>query len=206
MPVFVRGETKLLFIHIPKTGGTYIEDLFRANNFQVHFWKPKRLLPIEAISPQHYHATILASIFELETIDGIFASVRHPFDRLISEYRMREPDSQTPFEKWANENIDNASLNRTHLDNHLRPQSEFLLPNTHIFRQEDGFDTAFAGNLEQIMNLSLNHKSVPRRRDNRRWHSEHAHTLSVTDGLKSKIIDFYAADFDRLDYPRTVTA
>lgn len=63
MPVFVKNNLKVLYVHIPKTGGTYIEDLFRQNGFDVKFWESNLLGGALRCSPQHYHHELLNNIF-----------------------------------------------------------------------------------------------------------------------------------------------
>lgn len=201
MPVFSRGDQKILFVHIPKTGGTYVEDLFRANGFQVDFWKPNRLKPVEAISPQHYHAAILAQIFDLSAFDYIFTCVRAPFDRLVSEYKMRCPNGEQAFDRWADETLKTAINDPSYLDNHLRPQSQYLLPNIGIYRQENGFGEQFAATVAQKAGIELKVKSVPRRRDNRAWREAQTNLTLAPD--TQKLFDaLYQSDFDHLGYDR----
>lgn len=201
MPVFSRDGVHALFIHVPKTGGTYVEDLFRANGFQLSFWKPNRIKPVEAISPQHYHAALLAQIFNLSDFKLTFMTVRSPLERLRSEYRMRDPGGSQSFEDWTVEALDHLDKDRSSADNHLRPQTEFYLPGTHIFKLEDGLNTRFANILEAHLGTPLAVKQVARRRDNRKWHAEESARLTLSAATLSRVHETYGDDFDRFGYP-----
>ncbi len=98
MPIFTKNKIHILYVHIPKTGGSSVEGLFKKNKWQLSYLdkggkkggKPDSLNSIRQCSPQHMHLEMLQTIFDLEKIDYIFMTVRHPVDRLISEYRMRK--------------------------------------------------------------------------------------------------------------------
>lgn len=202
MPILTRGETRILFIHIPKTGGTYVEDLFRANGFQVHFWQPKRVLPVQSISLQHLHAAPLAMMMDLSAFDYIFTTVRHPFRRLLSEYKMREPEGRIGFGDWASGALSDVAEDPATLDNHMRPQTDFLLPGGRVYRQEDGFDAAFTEKLASEAGVELDIKTVQRRRDNAAWHANTANTLHLGPTERSRFLAYYAPDFERFGYDR----
>ena len=96
-------------------------------------------------SPQHLHAALLRELIDLSRVDLCFMVVRDPIARFRSEYAMRQKDpSKTDaasVEAWAARVLGRYERNPYALDNHLRPQHEFLLPDTEVFRLEDGLDT-----------------------------------------------------------------
>lgn len=60
MPIYIKDNLEILFIHIPKCAGTSIEKVLRAStSFEYLFSKNK----IDRIcTPQHFHADILSNI------------------------------------------------------------------------------------------------------------------------------------------------
>ena len=85
-------EKKLLFIHIPKTGGTTIEDSIKENTPQtIYSSRSNSLLdfPYNQKALQHqFYTTIYKFRDKLDVnFDNIkiFSVVRNPYDRIISD-------------------------------------------------------------------------------------------------------------------------
>jgi hypothetical protein len=92
MSVFSRDHLRVLYVHVPKTGGTSIEFFFDKNGFAVTFVDrggAGSIVPMMKCSPQHLHAEQLHAIFHVNRFTYSFMTVRNPIDRLVSEYRMR---------------------------------------------------------------------------------------------------------------------
>ena len=144
MPLFRYKDRVALFVHIPKTGGSSIETGLRELGVKraLHY---HRSVGYSKCNPQHAHAEIYAKWISSDFYDFAFAVCRNPYARIASEYRMRVTNKggATPFAPWLQEAADRFSQNRYTLDNHLRPQTEFLLPGLTLFRFEDGLGAAF---------------------------------------------------------------
>ena len=73
MPIFRTTNKDILFIHIPKAGGTSVEKFFYANRFSILFIdnagkKTQYLNSLNNLtkcSPQHMHGDLLKSYFDL---------------------------------------------------------------------------------------------------------------------------------------------
>jgi len=145
MPVFFRDGVRVLYIHVPKTGGTAIEMFFENNGFGTAYLdrggNPGDLNPTRRCSPQHMDAATLARVFRLAAFDHVFMTVRHPIDRILSEYRMRvfERRDLPDVNAWIRQTLRRYDDDPWMMDNHIRPQAEFWLPQADVFRQEDGF-------------------------------------------------------------------
>jgi hypothetical protein len=145
VPVFYRYGIKILYIHIPKTGGTAIEMFFEKNGFGIAYLDRGsnfgNLNPTRRCSPQHMEAAILSKVFRLSSFDYIFMTVRHPITRILSEYKMRVaekidlPDVNTWVRRFLRRYGDDPYM----MDNHIRPQVDFWVEHADVFRQEDGF-------------------------------------------------------------------
>lgn len=92
MPVLTVGGKQILYIHVPKTGGTSVEQLLRSYGGHVWFHSPRSgSLPC---TPQHFHGELLKTAFSssrdpnsTHPFDFVFMTVRNPVSRLLSEYR-----------------------------------------------------------------------------------------------------------------------
>ena len=106
MPYFQNETTNLLFIHIPKTGGTSVETYFSRKlniplNEQCLYTPAKGRFYKNNVSYQHQtYLTLLNNAEELGIyFEGItiLSIVRNPYDRVISDlffYKMIETDSE----------------------------------------------------------------------------------------------------------------
>jgi len=141
----------ILFIHIPKTGGTVIENEIKKQSRQtLYSGKRNNLLhvPFNNCSLQHQFYTTLYKFKDKLNINfnniKVFSVVRNPYDRVISDlfwYKLIKKDYDST--KVYNV-IKNKYLNRNDLDNHNKPQYKFvtdemgvLIPNIKIFKTEE---------------------------------------------------------------------
>lgn len=163
MTVFIRDDKRIFFAHVPKTGGTYIEDLFVKNGYRKTFWcadPKKRGLKT---SYQHFERTLYEACIDFSLVEKSFISVRHPLDRVMSEFRNsgRRFDLST----WLQRKKKQLAIDPYHLDNHLRPQVDFLRPEMDVFKQEDGFDDKWARRINKEYDLGFTIFEVPKRRN-----------------------------------------
>jgi len=143
-------EKKLLFIHIPKTGGTTIEDRIKKNTPQTLYssWSNSLLdFPYNQKSLQHqFYTTIYKFRDKLDVnFDNIkiFSVVRNPYDRIISDLFWFGLIKKDFTAGQVYNVIKNNYLYRDDLDNHNEPQYKFivdenseLIKNIKIFRTE----------------------------------------------------------------------
>ena len=60
MPVFTKGEQKILFVHVPKTAGSSVNKLFVNNGYEMtYFSESSRELHKGLCGPQHMDAKLL---------------------------------------------------------------------------------------------------------------------------------------------------
>ena len=147
MPLARVGSALLFFAHIPKTGGTSVEAYLTAKGrMALHYSKSDAWL---RCSPQHIHAEAYGALFPPGFFDHAFCVLRDPVARLKSEYRYRIGHAETrgktiePFDDWVPQVFRRFAKNPYMLDNHIRPQAQFLSPGMKLFRLEDGLDLVF---------------------------------------------------------------
>ena len=193
MPIFRFRDKILLFIHIPKTGGTSVEKVL-SDAGGVEALRDSVLIPGMPCTPQHFHAAILESLLPRGLCDFAFTIVRNPFDRLASEYKMRVlgPDRAIGFDDWFEVVLRRHARNPFVNDNHIRPQHEFLIDGADILRFEQSPMTALRYRLAQ-MGIDCPAEFPWERR------SAHAEVL-IRGDTAERIRTFYAEDFVRLGY------
>lgn len=146
-------EKNLLFIHIPKTGGTAIEDNIKKKYKESLYcltMNKNYLLerPFNNSSLQHLFYTTIFKFKKKLNVDfqniKIFTVVRNPYDRIISDLFWFKLIKHDYTSKKVNNIIKNKYLNRSDLDNHNKPQYKFvtnhnceLIENIKIFKTEN---------------------------------------------------------------------
>lgn len=205
MPVLFNQEKVFLYIHVPKTGGSFVEIFFNKNGYKLGYLDRGLATPnlnkYRRCSPQHMEAALLRQTFRLEKFDGIFMTVRHPVKRIISEYRMRlDPEEPEHFNDWFGKIFEEYQEDPYVSDNHIRPQHEFVIEGCAIFRQEDKFDAGWAAKVESLFGIKFNkvfsgvaessHKKAP--------YASHASDISAEN--KEKILKLYKKDFETFGY------
>ena len=208
MPVFLNGDRKILFVHIPKTGGTTLERMLVASQWEMRFRATSksepRIFGLRRCSPQHYHAALLREVFDLSAFSFRFLVVRDPIARFRSEYLHRTRDLTPPpihasaVEDWAERAFAAYEADPYVYDNHLRPQAEFALEDAAIYRLEDGFDHAVA-DLERRLGCPI-HRDVSRGQDSLSKSGVSSSAVEISARLERLLRERYAADFEMFGY------
>ncbi len=147
MPAFTVNNKNILFIHIPKTGGTSIEAwLSKHSSNGINFFSTEHL-PFLKCVPQHLtYSELKVFLASFMSFDYIFTIVRNPYKRLESEYFYRTEKviqkaiKRPDFSIWALRQLHFYQADKYHLDNHLRLQVDFLDKDVEVFRFEDGIN------------------------------------------------------------------
>lgn len=208
MPVFRKDGRNILFVHIPKTGGSSIERAFRSSGYRSLYldgklgpssWNHLRRCP-----PQHMHGELLELLFRLERFDHIFMVVRDPIARFRSEYLWRHRNKEEftidgpTVQRWAKKALRKHSGNPFAWHNHIRPQVDFLVPGITVFPFEEGLDRVL-DHLNSTWELGLVNE-LPRVREGEATTSFASKDVEITPELEDNLRDFYREDFVRFGY------
>ena len=209
MPVMVKNEAAVLFVHIPKCGGSSFE-----KGMEYRGWR--ELLSIRGMgaaqlkfmrcSPQHMHAELLTRVVRPERFDMVVTIVRNPLSRLRSEYSWQHSQNITKLapDQWIAHVFEAFDEDPYAYDNHIRPQNEFLLHMTKIFKlEEDGVTRALHSvapdaSKNSMLSFLLGRSRTPGRRKARTQTPEIHRAFALN---KDKIVDFYRRDYEVLGYP-----
>lgn len=195
MPLYRHADKMVLFVHIPKTGGSTVEEVLNAAGAAQALKYHKRL-GFSRATPQHMTWDVLRHWVPRSFYDYSFAVVREPVARLVSEYRWRGALQEGPlpaFDVWVNQTFDSYPEYPQMLDNHIRPQAEFVAPHVQVFRLEDGLQAPVTAGLHA---LGLGDREL------RIHHARRSaqDTLQVTLPTLQRVRTFYAKDFKAFGY------
>lgn len=198
-----------MFVHVPKTGGSYIEyQLARcgySEYFSIRGMHPQ-LLDFAICSPQHYDSSLLSQCFKFLFFDKIFMICRDPYERIKSEYywqRRLGMVSSGPSD-WLANVFDAYAADPYICAYHIRPQVEFIVDGVKIFKlEDDGVNAALRFVLGDFFRqyITFGLSSLVRggaiackksRRDSL--------VEEEFKGCQSLIRDFYADDYERFGY------
>jgi len=200
VPIFHTLNKKVLFIHIPKTGGTSIEKWLSKDIDHIEFYSKYPTVNMK-VTPQHLAKKDLIA-FIGNHFDYEFSIVRDPYQRIESEffYRMgldKVTDMSTVvdnFSNWVLYNLDELRRNESHSDNHFRRQIEFLDDSVTVFKFEDGLENVIE-HLQKEVSFSGGNKRLSKHKASKR--------LPVRWSRRAlyKFNQYYGADFMEFDYP-----
>lgn len=199
MPIYTRREPpqRVVFLHIPKTGGSSIEHAMRAAGYDQALYDGGAYLD----PPQHWTADMLATSIK-DGFDIAFTVVRHPLDRLRSEYdyqcssrhplrhvKVQPLLTTADFDTWVNYVLDRYDADPSIYGHHMRPQVEYLLPGVIVLRYEDGHLTRQVRSAGVPCGPVLNFNEAAART-----------TPDVSEATMRRIRTVYAEDYRRFGY------
>ncbi len=184
----------VLFIHIPKNGGTTIESCFNIKS--ILFSDRRKGFPFK-VNPQHFDAKTIRKLGVDNLIKSSFAIVRNPIDRLISEYHWCQKRNKLirlffNFDTFVFYFFSLYKKNPYINDNHITPQKDFILNDTIIYKFESGFNSIIL-DIEDRFKLI---KSNEQHHQNKSIKSE----VKISSVTFNTIVNFYKMDFLTFDY------
>lgn len=200
MPFIEHAGKRLLYLHVPRTGGGSVER-WLAGIAPLRF-RHIGLPPALRCTPQHLRLSDFRQLFGDGYFDHVVMTVRDPFRRIESEYRLRAAIAGQGFWKespdfsfWLEQSLDRARNEPFLFDNHLRPQWQFGGTGVEVLRFEDGM-SAILGRIAAILGVAPP-ADVP-----------HENAAPSVEGLKVdwdevdriRVAETYARDFTQFGY------
>lgn len=196
-------QKNILFIHIPKTGGTVIENALKKKTKQTLFGNNKNWNePYRGISPQHLFYNTIFKNKEKLNVDfqniKVFSVVRNPYDRIISDlfwYKLIKP---TFTAKEVNNVIRNIYLGncKKNLDNHNEPQYKFVTDeNSELIKSIKIFKTETLNKSNNTLNEFLGFNINVFQKNVNKNYRKYLNKDSI-----SIINEKYKKDFELFDY------
>jgi hypothetical protein len=172
MPISI--PKKLMFVHIPKTGGqTVLRYLKFEKNYKNFYGKKKHIREdtkhgkktISGIEYSHYTLNLYKKYLNLKEFKYSFSFVRNPFDRLVSEFhwRIRSGISFWPllnielnlnnfemFVQKLSEYKMSYSEENLILECHYYPQTKFIFLDSYFKNNKKNAKVEFIGRFENF--------------------------------------------------------
>ena len=160
MPIYKKNDKRILFVHIPRTGGKSIRAILQADGWA------KEDIEKELISPSSsYEHQPFSSWSKLGDFDFIFTIVRNPYSRLESEARSKAVNRNSFFKWFKRQQKRSRDFRTTINDGHFTPQEKYIGGDKiKIFKFEDGHEEI----VKSLIDLSIL--------------EEHAEVLHIEDG------------------------
>lgn len=215
MPVTEINKKTLAFVHIPKCGGSSIEsslDLHPFNQTEEEMTL-RHLSGINAKGKQLQHLTFSEIITELEG-RGIhnfksFTVVRHPFSRIVSEFKWRKKINHTRYRNTNDLESFIATIEKIHLsqpigfDTHFISQANYVRSsssthNLKVFKLEDGLQPVCDWLCHEFgITISVSSVNVS---PSSEALSKELRNTSQKNKLRAAIYSLYQEDYDLFGY------
>lgn len=200
----------LLFIHIPKTGGSAIEDALQKKNIKSTLIQRGQSVagicnnmldhPYKNNSLQHQFYSTIYNFRDKLNVNfeniRVFSVVRNPYDRIISDLIWLKLINRDASPQKVFDVIKNNYLYRTDLDNHNQPQYKFITddngviyPNIIILRCETLNESN--DKLNEYIGVSINIRKSNVNKDYSKYLNQ--------DSIRI-INEFYKKDFELFNY------
>lgn len=195
-------EPNILFIHIPKTGGTIIENQLKNIYKESLFGLDLHLLdsPYNKIYLQHQYFTTIYKFSNNLNVNfnniKIFSVVRNPYDKVISDLFWWRIIGKNFTSEQVYNVIKNQYIYNNNLDNHNMPQYKFVTDeNCELIKNIRLFKTETLNESNNELNGFLGFNINIKKKDVNKDYSKYLNKDSI-----SLINEFYKKDFELFGY------
>jgi hypothetical protein len=201
MPLASWNGHTIFFAHVPKTGGSSVEDYLISRFGPLSIIDTNKRRGVQGtgmiVPATHLAAVDLAELLP-HTLTYSFAVVRDPMQRMMSEFRYQSGVSRMSrlgFSPWLQVMLTAARSEPRLYENHIRPQSDLVPVDAEVFRLEDGFD-ALITRLDEKTGSNTPNLTVPH------LNTRTKNPIDLCRADVADILDYYSDDYDRFGYER----
>ena len=202
MLIFKEKINPLYFVHIPRTGGRYLRELFLKNNYIVNHWRF-----------DEYHNNIVVPHLQYPYYSKFtnhgkikqFTLVRNPGDRFVSMFcsgivkdnLLIDEDKILNNKSLLFEFIENNINNLNSHTNWFLPQHHFLNNNCKIWKIENGLGKKFYKWMETSFKIKFKSKTIV---NNYKTDYDFNKKIKLNKKTIGYIKEFYKHDYKLLSY------
>ena len=156
-------DSRVYFIHIPRTGGRYVRKLL-SNNFVTKYQDALRQVKNEPLIHSHWHYPLyLIRKKEMKDNSKFFTVIRDPFEKIMSQLKIEFQRNKNLFNLLKDKYFffDYVEEQRNSLSFHnnwYRPQIDFVSKDTFVWHFSLGFENEFFSWLEKNFKLKIENK------------------------------------------------
>jgi hypothetical protein len=191
MPLY--KQLNLLFIHIPKNGGSTVENFLTKKNKGIDLWMDKNKLNLNH-SEQHCTYKELEEKNFIKDQYSIFTIIRNPVDRVISEFnwfnKVRK-DKYADFNKFLDDFLNKENFKK--FDNHNLSNLDYLLDKDGNIPEKIKIFKFFD---KDNLSLFLNDGDIKKKHDNK----TNKIFNNINEEQKSRILEFYKDDIETFNF------
>lgn len=189
-------NNSVYFIHIPRTGGRFLNALFCENsyNYQFYHFKDKMKLKNVNMELPHLQYPYYTRLFK-EKNTKCFTIIRDPVERFKSSLKNKNLDLEKLF--YNKNNFINFVNNQimTNDSNWLLPQINFITKDTFLWKFENGLSKNFFNWLSENFNFNFEKTNITYKKEE----------YDIGEVILNKkeidlIKEYYYQDYKILDY------
>lgn len=205
MTLFVKNQISTYHIHIPRTGGRFINQMLKENGYELYH--NDQSMTIYGYIPMHMHYPLY------EWFEGVensiqFAVVRNPYDRFVSSlkilaikrnYNQKYINNFNSYE-FLIEWLERENILYHYHNNWFRPQTEFLNDKVNIWKFEKKLSLDFIIWISNLIGDSIEHKKYSYYGDIETEINPKRDQYIMPTKLKKHIELYYLKDYELLGY------
>jgi len=200
--LYCNNNKNIFHIHIPRTGGRYVRDIFIQNSYNVYHNNFEIL--VNGIEAPHLHYPLYNLLEGVESAEH-FTVVRDPFERFKSSMQLVIKGRQYPLEvydcikdkDWLFGFLDYERDIGFYKTNLFRPQYEFISNYTKIYKFEDGLNENIIKWLNNTLTIDLENKYFSYFKGS---HEILKNPSKIDNSIKPLIQEYYAKDYEVFNY------